>query len=63
MEQVNGWLNPPAKDASEVPLEESPFEQHWAALHNHEIWGTGPSGIYDNPPVGAQTGGALKQQQ
>ena len=42
---------------------EGRFEQPWAARHNQELWGTGPSGMYDAPPRGAQTGGALKQQQ
>ena len=44
-------------------IEEGHFEQPWAAKHNQDLWGTGPSGMYDDPASGAQTRGALKQQQ
>jgi len=26
------------------------FSEEWAAQHNQETWGTGPSGMYEAPP-------------
>jgi hypothetical protein len=35
-----------AEDFSDVSL----FSEEWAAQYNQEIWGTGPSGMYEAPP-------------
>ena len=64
----HAWVNDfafvePKTDVFKDLIEEGHFEQSWAARHNQEIWGTGPCGMYDAAPSGAQTGGALKQQQ
>ena len=37
-------LNDDYEDLAEVGV----FDGMWPALHNQEIWGTAPSGIYDS---------------
>jgi hypothetical protein len=31
------------------PCETARFSETWAAAFNSEVWGTGPSGMYDEP--------------
>jgi hypothetical protein len=33
---------------SEDFAEENLFAERWASRHNAELWGTGPSGMYDS---------------
>jgi hypothetical protein len=43
---------------AQIAIEERPknlangnrFNEEWAARHNQDVWGTGPSGIYEAMP-------------
>jgi hypothetical protein len=63
MERANGPSEATRETLSEDLGEESLFAEPWAADFNHLVWMTPPSGMYDAPPFGAKTGGALKQGQ
>jgi hypothetical protein len=47
MEVVNNLLDILAADVSKDSSNRGCFSEPWAARYNHEIWGTGPSGMYD----------------
>ncbi len=39
-----------SKERAEDLADGSLFSEEWAAQHNLEIWGTGPSGMYEVSP-------------
>jgi len=50
LQAVTVLLERDSKEHSQDLADESLFGEEWAARHNQEIWGTGPSGMYEASP-------------